>query len=501
MYRFLTLTLLASALALVPAVSQAQIIIIPNCELEPNDPFCQEQCQIDPTLPWCVPPEPKRNPVVIVPGLAASHNRQCILKDRCAPDVGTWDFTPTIDWYDPLIERLISEGYTQGQDLFIAYYDWRQSNIESAVEYLVPTINQAKAATGAAKVDIIAHSMGGLVARAYIQSGPQYRDDVDQLIMLGTPNEGVADAYTVWESGELPDRWSWPERIWVGRIESALKGTRDQDDLKRPLSYRAFFPSLAELIPINPFVKRDGEQLNSDQLAQGPNQFLAALRDTADRLADIDVTAIAGTNYQTLDQVPINSSRTPDDSDLERWRDGHANPDPPVPDSPAGDQTVLTASAQAVGNTVASLTAQHDELPGQAQDIVTQVLIDNPVGDFVPVYLASAGLGVDVLSPVMPVIHGPNGEILSANKNTFDNAYFDWNSDDPNDIKMLTIINPPEGNYNVTLTGTDTGGYTVITTYADEDETISFEADGTTAPGQEDITTFSIQEETFIPEK
>jgi len=39
------------------------------------------------------------------------------------------------------------------------------------------------------KVDIVAHSMGGLVARYYIQSG-FYRDDVNKLITVNTPHSG-----------------------------------------------------------------------------------------------------------------------------------------------------------------------------------------------------------------------------------------------------------------------------------------------------------------------
>jgi len=39
------------------------------------------------------------------------------------------------------------------------------------------------------RLDIIAHSMGGLVARDYIE-GPDYHGGVDRLIMLGTPNAG-----------------------------------------------------------------------------------------------------------------------------------------------------------------------------------------------------------------------------------------------------------------------------------------------------------------------
>lgn len=116
-------------------------------------------------------------------------------------------------------------------------------------------------------------------------------------------------------------------------------------------------------------------------------------------------------------------------------------------------------------------------------------------------HLASAALGIDIMSPVMPTVTGPGGEILAAgNNNTFADAHFDWDPDDPDGIKMLTIIDPPQGDYEVTLTGTDEGDYTVITSYANEDENVFITQEGTAAPGRKETTSFSIQEGTFIPD-
>lgn len=186
---------------LFPNWAEAQIVIAPPC-----DPIFNPG-------PEC------RDPVLIIPGLAASHNRERILKDHLG---GTWDFTPMVNWYEPLIERLEAEGFTLGQDLFVVHYDWRQENLRSAIEYLIPAIEQAKQSTGSNKVDLVTHSMGGVVARAYLESPNLYNDDVDQLIVLGTPNEGAADAYVAWEGGFFPDRWNWAERAWMGRIERGL---------------------------------------------------------------------------------------------------------------------------------------------------------------------------------------------------------------------------------------------------------------------------------------
>ncbi|MCU1228632.1 MAG: hypothetical protein JWO97_1516 [Acidobacteria bacterium] len=54
-------------------------------------------------------------------------------------------------------------------------------------------IQQMKTTYGVGKVNIIAHSMGGLGSRAYIES-PAYQGDVNKLVMLSTPNHGSSIA-------------------------------------------------------------------------------------------------------------------------------------------------------------------------------------------------------------------------------------------------------------------------------------------------------------------
>ena len=51
------------------------------------------------------------------------------------------------------------------------------------------------------KVDIVAHSMGGLVARSYIQS-ENYNNDIRNLTLVGTPNKGAVFSYLIWEGGD-----------------------------------------------------------------------------------------------------------------------------------------------------------------------------------------------------------------------------------------------------------------------------------------------------------
>jgi hypothetical protein len=64
----------------------------------------------------------------------------------------------------------------------------------AAETYLIPRIKAARAKANTPKVHIVAHSMGGLVARSYIQS-EAYQGDVDRFAMVEHPTRGPRLAY------------------------------------------------------------------------------------------------------------------------------------------------------------------------------------------------------------------------------------------------------------------------------------------------------------------
>ena len=101
--------------------------------------------------------------------------------------------------YEGLISQLEGEGYVENTNLFVFPYDWRKSNADSAVK-LKEKINKILADTGADKVDLVAHSMGGLVAKKYIADNGA--GNVDQLIFIGTPQLGAPKAFKVIMEGD-----------------------------------------------------------------------------------------------------------------------------------------------------------------------------------------------------------------------------------------------------------------------------------------------------------
>lgn len=103
------------------------------------------------------------------------------------------------------------------KNYYVFFYDWRQDNVKTSAE-LTKFIDQIREDYNDQnlKVDIVTHSMGGLIARYYIRYGAQdvvETNDFDQLItmyggqrvrriiMLGTPNLGSVRVLKIFIQG------------------------------------------------------------------------------------------------------------------------------------------------------------------------------------------------------------------------------------------------------------------------------------------------------------
>lgn len=445
------------------------------------------------------PPQPEApEPIVIVPGMIVPLNLKVTFGD--ATEGGTWDFAPTTrELYQGLLDRLAAKGFVENENLFIAHYDWRKSISFSADTYLKPVIDQAKAATGNDKVNIVAHSMGGLVSRAYVQSAG-YEDDVDQIITLGTPHLGAADAYLAWEGGQLPERWDPGLKVYIRLVESALRVSHAQV-LPRPLSFREFFPSLRDLLPPQQFVDRLNVPLSiADMAAENP--FMQFLVNTADRLADhgVRVATIAGDSLPTLGHIAVSSERSLVDVALERWRDGHPENEHPSPDSTAGDQTVLLSSAHFGSHNTTLSNVKHDQLPEAAQDTVLAALGLDTADRLITYNEPDTIVGTVVLSPVVPSITGPDGNTITCDTSKqINNTYCVVDEADLNSPKLVVVADPEPGTYKLTLTGIASGPYHAVTCYADNDDDVCTQQTGTTTAEQVDSTTFSLDGHSFAP--
>jgi triacylglycerol lipase len=90
-----------------------------------------------------------------------------------------------------MVGRFQADGWTAAE-LNNWSYNTSQSNATTA-QQIATKVDQIRAATGAAKVDLISHSMGGLSTRYYVKnlSGGS---KVDEWVSLGGPNHGTDTA-------------------------------------------------------------------------------------------------------------------------------------------------------------------------------------------------------------------------------------------------------------------------------------------------------------------
>jgi hypothetical protein len=82
-----------------------------------------------------------------------------------------------------------------GWDVWIAHIETGRNRTPSATENarcLKKQLANIREVTRALKVVLVAHSMGGLVARAYVETSNLYNQDVSKLITLGSPHVGTS---------------------------------------------------------------------------------------------------------------------------------------------------------------------------------------------------------------------------------------------------------------------------------------------------------------------
>jgi pimeloyl-ACP methyl ester carboxylesterase len=289
--------------------------------------------------------DPLPDPVVFVPGYGGSVNLslfQVASLDDTASD--GWQFTPLLtDSYRMLVDQFSAAGVP----VTVAYYDWRLPPHLAAERYLIPVLRQVSQ-NGRRKVNLIAHSYGGLVSRSYLQSD-HYRGEVRQFSMLGTPNAGAPKAYPVWQAGEFPQDWA-PALALVRWYQLQLR-------LPLITTLRQLFPSARVLQPTYPFLWHDDrlQQLYSDQ-----NTELQQLNrpEQVSKLTSrgFTTTLYQGTGLDTTQQfdvVPANQ--------LPLWPEGRVVA---THTTQVGDGTVPGESSLLPGILTYSLRAEHNQLPG-----------------------------------------------------------------------------------------------------------------------------------------
>ncbi len=220
-----------------------------------------------------------------------------------------------------------------GFDADFHAYDWRKS-VAEAGRLLAARI----AAEGRTPVHLVAHSMGGLVARALLPH--REAASLGRVIQLGTPNRGAFAAMQAL-------RGTYPLVRRLARLDLA----HGPEELARKVFVT--LPGIAELLPLAADCV-DFDPHAARRWPAGPRPaaaLLAAALDARRALPDPDerFVLVAGVGRETITGLRLHEGR------LELRR------------GPEGDGTVPLALARVPGLPTWYSGAEHGRLPGDAQ--------------------------------------------------------------------------------------------------------------------------------------
>ena len=301
----------------------------------------------------------ERKPVVIVPGLMGSE--LWLGEDRIWPNVWRMYREPDSleyaedsavearalvsevvivpnflkqDQYNRLTGYFISElGYELGKNLFEFPYDWRQDCRKSA-QQLAARIESWDID---GPVTIVAHSMGTLVSRYYIEHlGGNSK--VERLIGMGAPHQGSPKAFT---SLILP----------ASLLPLGVNGERLRDLFRG-------FPSAYQVLPTHPCIfDRDGtamEPLKDDTLfpheCHGHLRAAHDFRTDLDRPTSVPTVSIFGYGVKSLSKVIVDRDSAGQVQEME------------VRTEFDGDDTVPETSAIVKGSEIHPVNQHHGSL-------------------------------------------------------------------------------------------------------------------------------------------
>lgn len=450
--------------------------------------------------PWCKNPECTfRNPVIFIPGTTGSFlykdyddkkeiwpdlprmllpGADSYLNDLALEVDGTENperpIKPNdiirklsgVDVFGSMIEDLEAEGYVEGVDLFVFAYDWRKSVADSAVK-LKEKIDEVLANSDSDKVDLLNHSMGGLIAKKYIADNGGGK--VDQLFFFGTPHLGAPKGFKALMYGDSMGF----EKFGVNLLNPSRVKFISQN-----------MPGVYELMPSEKYFdkythyvidardKENIKKLNFSEtkdlmleFGRNPLMFPFA-KDLHDTLDDLDLSGIETHNFigcgtKTIGQITLTKKRS--------WKSGFLKK---VDDYEIayinGDQTVplYSASETPLASKYFVKNITHGTLPsslGLRQNVLA-ILNGNILPNSADILSSSdeckvSGKVVSTHSPVELHIYDEAGNHTGINSDgeiEYGIAGVEFDS-----IEDVNYAFLPDGiNFKIVIKATDTGGYT-----------------------------------------
>ncbi len=432
-------------------------------------------------LPWKWGPKPAEefDPVIIIPGILGSWQKN-----------GEWVIDPILHTYDNLIDTFLANGYIRNETLFTFPYEWRNSNIDTAYQ-LKQKIEDVKEICDCKQVDLIGHSMGGLVAMQYIERS-DYANDVDQLFLVASPLSGAPLAYKAWEGGEFEFGDTFQNLFLTTMFKNEARKNGYGVGFSSIYNYIHGRPvsSIQELLPVFHDYLSTATTTLEYPSGYPVNNFLETLiSKSAKVFRDTRTEMLAADNYpnMTVSGFLVETYTPPLWDSTQKWE--HGKPIETYLDG--GDGTVPASSISLVTEPeVTYYETNHNGIASTSAPYLFKKLNNKEAGTVVgKVYGTDIRfLLLNLFSPIDMQIVAPDGKRLGKDFTTGaeldeipDAFYTGFNTED----EYAIILNPLPGTYKVETVGTGSGTYTIVADYAGPATTTSAEISGTTTLGKD----------------
>ncbi len=307
------------------------------------------------------------SPTLFLPGLGGSWNLKSLLFDK---EGGTWG-KPPIDIYKNFRQTMLTGGYIEGEDYEEFYYNWRHELDNPSIatdsltnNYLVKDLKEKidnfYTSNGNQKINLVGHSLGGLLARAYAQ---RYgTEKINKIVTVGSPHAGAVKTYKVWEGGEIidPSRLSFTDIFFEGLLFWRQKYFAQPTLLT---TIRQTAPSLKNLLPTFDFLIDIYGPVKVEKMKQ-KNNLLFLLNQNLDEGVKNLLLTIAGKEndpaiqHDTLEWLQVMNPSVAE-AKVGYWEDGKPYREFGSED---GDLTVLLKSATLSGVPAFYVTGNHTQI-------------------------------------------------------------------------------------------------------------------------------------------
>lgn len=320
------------------------------------------------------PPPPGPNPVVVIPGFGGSFSTKEFVLHQDSTDYHDWVMLPAIapNIYNPILNAMQTSFYLQNHKVFYFPYDFTKS-ISITANWLNDFLQNEVIANNPAgtKVNIVGHSMGGLVARYCFEKITGCKDKIGQIVTAGTPHQGAVDDYFFWEGADFKDLD--PLTKYGGKLLLHLDGFPKWNEVQ---IIQENIVGAKDFLPVFDYIT--GKPYSSlSTVGQNPilKTDLPWSTDFGSR-----TLALSGNKPNSTSQQLSVSPANKKESDNGFWIDGN----PKVVGWGMGDGTVLASSANVPGATNNSYNVNHADYLNTYEPIrdILQFLGLSPIGPF-----------------------------------------------------------------------------------------------------------------------